>query len=83
MSPIIVTVTPALNPDWCRASASRGQLFDGRVDHLLVVARSSQPVWTLDAFAISMAMTTCAGLSKRVGCDSFNRSPGSRGKRYR
>jgi hypothetical protein len=41
---ILLTVSPALNPDGTRAYAGRGQLFDGTVDGREVVTRSVQPL---------------------------------------
>jgi hypothetical protein len=41
---IILTVSPALNPDGTHAYSGRGQLFDGAVDGREIVTRSTQPL---------------------------------------
>ena len=41
--PIILIVTPSLQPDGRKAYNNRGQLFDGRVDGRIIVKRSPTP----------------------------------------
>lgn len=41
--PTYMIVSPSRNSDGRKAYSARGQLFDGRVDGVLVVGRSTQP----------------------------------------
>jgi hypothetical protein len=42
--PIILIVTPSLQPDGRKAYNNRGQLFDGKVDGRTIITRSTQPL---------------------------------------
>jgi len=40
---IVLVVSPSLNVDGRKVYSTRGQLFDGRVDHRIIVKRSTTP----------------------------------------
>jgi len=42
--PIVIAVSPSLDPDERQAYSSRGQLFDGAIDDRAIVKRSAQPL---------------------------------------